>query len=44
MRIDVDVGKSKKNMVFGDECKDGTGFGDTECDDRDILRRHGRRL
>jgi hypothetical protein len=41
MGIDVDVDKSKKNMVFGDECKDGTGFGDTGCDDRDILRGMG---
>jgi hypothetical protein len=30
---DVDVDKSKQNMIFGDECKDGIGMGD----DTDIL-------
>jgi hypothetical protein len=39
MGIDVDIDKSKKNMVFGDEYKDGTGIGDTGCDDTDILRK-----
>jgi hypothetical protein len=33
MGIDVDVDKSKQNMVFGDECKDGIGMGE----DTDIL-------
>jgi hypothetical protein len=33
MGIDVDVDKSKQNMVFGDVCKDGICMGD----DTDIL-------
>jgi hypothetical protein len=36
MGIDVDVDESKQNMVFGDECKDGTGIGNTRCDGTDV--------
>jgi hypothetical protein len=35
--IDVEVDESKENMVFGDECKDGTGIGNTRCDGMDVL-------
>jgi hypothetical protein len=33
---DVDVDESKQNMVFGDECKDGTGIGNTRYNGTDV--------
>jgi len=34
--VDVDDGKEGRVRVIGDECKDGTGIGDAECEDTDI--------
>jgi hypothetical protein len=37
MGIDVDVEGEHSKLVFGDECKDGTGIGNTRCNSTDVL-------
>jgi hypothetical protein len=34
---ELNVDESKQNMVFGDECKDGTGIGNTGCNGKEVL-------